>query len=97
MLKILPSSPDAKVYEAVLAVYVDEIFGEDITGAVKVLFVNVWLVVKSAVTPVLIERVTSPDVPPPDNPVPAATPVMSPVTAVTHVNAIFVFDVFDNT
>ena len=42
-----------------------------------VLFVSVWAVVKSAVTAVLIETVTSPVVPPPDKPVPAVTAVIS--------------------
>jgi hypothetical protein len=43
-----------------------------------VLFVSVCDVERSAVTPVLIERVTAPDEPPPESPVPAVTPVMSP-------------------
>ena len=47
-------------------------------GAVKVLLVSVCAVVLSTVVAVSIDKVTAPDDPPPDKPVPAVTPVMSP-------------------
>jgi hypothetical protein len=50
----------------------------EITGVVKVLFDKVCAVVVSTVVVVSIESVTEPDDPPPERPVPAVTPVMSP-------------------
>ena len=48
----------------------------DNTGAVNILLVSVWEPVR-VVTVLSIVRVTAPEVPPPDNPVPAVTAVMS--------------------
>jgi hypothetical protein len=50
----------------------------EIIGLVKVLFVKVCAVVLSTVVAVSIETVTVPLDPPPERPVPAVTPVMSP-------------------
>ena len=44
-----------------------------------VLFVKVWLPVRVA-TVESIDTVTAPEVPPPDKPVPAVTPVISPTS-----------------
>jgi len=49
-----------------------------------VLLVRVCAVFKSTVTVVSMLRVTSPDDPPPDRPVPAVTPVMSPGFGAAH-------------
>ena len=53
-----------------------------IVGLVNVLFVNVWDPVRVA-TVESIFKVTAPEVPPPDNPVPAVTAVISPVIPAT--------------
>ena len=52
----------------------------DITGAVRVLLVNVCVPV-SVTTELSIDKVASPDVAPPDNPVPAITAVISATDA----------------
>jgi hypothetical protein len=49
-----------------------------IVGDVNVLLVRVCAVLRSAVTAVSIDRVTAPDEPPPDRPVPAVTELISP-------------------
>jgi len=81
----LPLSANTNVYEATCA-FVAKLT----TGAVNVLFVNVWAVLKSAVMAVLIESVTAPDVPPPDKPVPAVTSVMSPGFGDVHTKSMSV-------
>ena len=55
------------------------------TGEVNVLFVNVWLPVNVA-TVESISSVRSPLEPPPDNPVPATTPVTSPDKSLSITN-----------
>jgi hypothetical protein len=50
----------------------------EIIGLVKVLFVSVCAVVLSTVVAVSMETVTVPLDPPPERPVPAVTPVISP-------------------
>jgi hypothetical protein len=55
-----------------------------------VLLVKVCAVFKSTVTPVSILTVTVPEVPPPDKPVPAVTPVISPALARLHSSPVAV-------
>ena len=56
----LPSSPLTNVYDAVFAVYVEDIFGVLITGVVKVLFVKVSVEVRATKVSAPLGTVTVP-------------------------------------
>jgi hypothetical protein len=62
-----------------------------------VLLVRVCAVFKSTVTVVSMLKVTSPDVPPPERPVLAVTPVISPGLGADHVSPEVVAESTDKT
>ena len=74
-----PTSVSVEVGSVKVPVFVIE----EMTGVVSVLLVKVWLPVKVA-TVESMASVTDPEVPPPDNPVPAVTPVISPDSGVAN-------------